>query len=201
MTEKKCTKCGEIKSLDSFYSKGATRREARCKPCILQAKREVRGILEEDKPKIPMEKSQPETLSKYESEFFSSYEFWDAVVKGFRESVSKERDKAVNEFQNSKMTVEEFNETYYRDDGKLFPSIEDGQMQMKMVIKIDFASKAVRAEKALKLYQDNLSLQEISKTLKRSDKWVRRSLSKFGLRFGPKGVRLVHSAANWNLLA
>lgn len=46
-------------------------------------------------------------------------------------------------------------------------------------------------EKVLEMYHTNLSLQEIAKTLDRSEKWVKTNLTKFGVRFSGKGARLL----------
>ncbi len=103
---------------------------------------------------------------------------------------------SLSEFKSSGLTPEEFNKRQYRDDGELFASIEDGKIQLQSVILMPdgWGKKQIRPERVLQLYNDNLSLHEVAKSLERSEKWVQQNLRKLGIHFGPKGVRFDPSA-------
>jgi IS30 family transposase len=59
------------------------------------------------------------------------------------------------------------------------------------IIPLDLRSsrRQIKPDEVLKLYQENLSLEEICEKLNRKPKWVRKSLSTFGVRFGTGGAR------------
>lgn len=176
-----------MKALDSFYSKGQGRREARCKECVLEAKRVARGPTKSKKHVATPDDEQTPT-DPFIEEFGS--QILMAAIEGFQQKVAKQHQQAVVDYNSGGLSAKQFNEENYREDGELYPTIEDGEMKIVATIKVDnLISRQVRAEKVLKLCQDNLSLQEIASHLDRSERWVKNSLSKFGLHFGPKGAR------------
>lgn len=125
--------------------------------------------------------------------FFSSYEFLKALEDVAKAQVTEKQQAAIADFNSSGLSVEEFNSRHYRDDGEMFPSIEGDQMKIKSVILMPegwAVRQQIRPEKVLKLYQENLSLQDICKSLNRSEKWIKKSLSQFGIRYDKVGARL-----------
>lgn len=115
-----------------------------------------------------------------------------AVMDAIVTENAKKRDAAIKELEASGLSIEEFNAKHYRENGEIFPSFENSEMEIKAIIRKPggFGVKQnISPERILELYQENLSLQDISKTLDRSEKWVRKKLSTFGIRFEEGGVR------------
>ena len=125
---------------------------------------------------------------------YDSHEILNALVKASQKHTSELAVKALQEFNESGLTSEEFNKEKYRDNGELFSRInEDGRVQIQMITKLpENPNRPIRAEKVLELYNDNLSVKDIAETLKRTEKWVKQNLSKFGIKFTPKGEKRIN---------
>lgn len=116
----------------------------------------------------------------------------NSIADAFIRVMTKKRNQAVIEFEKSGLTVEEFNKRNFRDDGQIFAGIENGEMRMQSFLPLPekvITKKLIPPERALALFQQNHSLIEICGILDRSEKWVKTSLSKFGVKFDKFGPR------------
>lgn len=134
---KVCCKCKGEKPLSDYYSKGSNKIDARCKLCVLEAKKNKRDSEILERKKLKAETKEPVRETEYD----------------------------------------------YEID-------ENGKILFKIIIHCpDLFNKRATAERALELYHQNLSFEEICSSMDRSDRWVRQSLAKYGVSLGDKDNR------------
>lgn len=95
------------------------------------------------------------------------------------------------QYLQSGLSSEEFNKLTYKDDGSICPQVLNGEMRMMSFIPLKLSKRRIiQPEEVLKLHQNNHSLSEMCSILERSEKWVKKSLSRFGIRFTGDKARL-----------
>jgi len=113
------------------------------------------------------------------------------IARKINEAMTVLARHAQTQYLNSGLSPEEFNQLNYRDDGSICPQIIDGQMQMMSHIPLKLSKRRIISpEEVLELYQNNHSLDEMCSILERSEKWVKKSLFRFGIGFSGDKARL-----------
>lgn len=128
-------------------------------------------------------------------EEMGEYQFWqEYFVKPIQHKVQGVAEAGKQEFEKSKISEEEFNQRMFRDDGEMYPNMENGKIQVMAFVPLDLNLRSgIKPEKVLELFHENLTVNEISEKLKRTSKWVRKKLSIFGISVIDNKARFNHN--------